>query len=444
MATVDKYKVLWVDDDENIVVSTKLVAGNYNLELDHFSNWEEAEISLRKHFDEYSAIILDAHCKINKDSLEQEEFITAVLPSLSVLFGEKRRSIPWFLLSAGTMSTFNSIVTGAKYQHSKHEEEWGNMLYLKDVPDEDEHNSSFLFQNIQRIAKNQSFNVVLFRHREVFSYMGKDKLIDSRARKLVLRMLSALYYPEENIKYEFEGNPLRKVVEYVFRASRKKGLLTPRVFDKQDHIILLDASRYLAGLNVNIYDGKTTKGQARWGCPGKEKDGANGDSVFPSDIAMIVKNIINYSSSDSHTEEDEPFFIDESNKEVFFSYVLQLCHFIKWFGKYVEINSDVTKNKSMQKETFSTPTPTKEKDVAPSNTNFPRVNVERKTPPKEEIIGKMFLISTDNGISVCGKYKLSDELKHYEGTVTILNLIDNQESDKDKYPYIITEIKKAP
>ena len=55
----------------------------------------------------------------------------------------------------------------------------------------------------------------------------------------------------------------------------------------------------------------------------------------------------------------------------------------------------------------------------------------------------MFLISTDNGISVCGKYKLSDELKHYEGTVTILNLIDNQESDKDKYPYIITEIKKG-
>ena len=214
MAVADTYKVLWVDDDENIVVSTKLDAEDYNLELVHFSNWEEAEISLRKHFDEYSAIILDANCKINKDSLEQEEFITAVLPSLSILFGEKRRSIPWFLLSAGTMSNFNSIVTGAKYQHSKHEEEWGNMLYLKDVPDDDEHNSSFLFQNIQRIAKDQSFNVVLFRHREVFSYMGKDKLIDSRARKLMLRMLSALYYPEENIKYEFEGNPLRKVIEY--------------------------------------------------------------------------------------------------------------------------------------------------------------------------------------------------------------------------------------
>lgn len=133
MATADTYKVLWVDDDETIVFSTKLDAEDYNLELVHFSNWEEAEISLRKNFDEYSAIILDAYCKINKDSLEQEEFITAVLPSLSTLFGEKRRSIPWFLLSAGTMSTFNNVVTGAKYQHSKHEEEWGNMLYLCNV-----------------------------------------------------------------------------------------------------------------------------------------------------------------------------------------------------------------------------------------------------------------------------------------------------------------------
>lgn len=441
MATADTYKVLWVDDDETIVFSTKLDAEDYNLELVHFSNWEEAEISLRKNFDEYSAIILDAYCKINKNSLEQEEFITAVLPSLSTLFGEKRRSIPWFLLSAGTMSTFNNVVTGAKYQHSKHEEEWGNMLYLKDAPDEDEHNSSFLFQTIQRIAKNQSFNVVLFRHREVFSYMGNDKLIDSRARKLMLRMLSALYYPEENIKYEFEGNPLRKVVEYVFRAARKMGLLTTRVFDNSDHIILLDASRYLAGWNINIYKGRKTIGQARWGNSGSGGDGAKGDSVFPSDIAMIVKNIINYSSSDSHTEEDEPFFIDEANKEVFFGYVMQLCHIIRWFGKYVEINSDVTKNKSMQKETISTIAQSEEKNKNRPNSTPQIINSETKTPPKEEIIGKTFLISTKEGVSVCGNYKLSEELKHCKGAVTILNLIDNHDSDKDSYPYIITEIK---
>ena len=95
----------------------------------------------------------------------------------------------------------------------------------------------------------------------------------------------------------------------------------------------------------------------------------------------------------------------------------------------------------MQIETFFPPTQTTEKNVASSNTTSPRVNVERKTPPKEEVIGKTFLISTEEGVSVCGNYKLSEELKHCKGVVTILNLIDNHESDKDSYPYIITEIK---
>lgn len=432
------YKVLWVDDDGTIVTSTKLDAEDYNLKLDHFTNWEDAETSLRKNFDEYSAIILDANCKIRKNSLEQEEFITAVLPSLFRLFGEKSRSIPWFLLSAGTMATFNSIITGAKYQHSMYEEEWGNMLYLKDAPDDNEQNSSYLFRNIQKIAKDHSFNVVLFRHKDVFSYMGKGKLIDSRARKLMLRMLSALYYPEENIKYEYEGNPLRKIIEYVFRAARKQGLLTARVFDNLDHIILLDASRYMAGLNIIIHEDKTAMGRARWGNPGSEKDGANGDAVFPSDVALIVKNTINYSSSNSHTEEDEPFFIDESNKEVFFSYVMQVCYLIKWFGKYVDLHSDVEKNKSMQKEM---PPKSKDKSMDKLKSEMSETKVDKVILPKGEIIGKMFLISTDNGVPVCGNYKLSEELRNHKGAVKILKLIDNQESDKDKYPYIITEIK---
>ena len=129
MTTEIIYKVLWVDDlnyDENNELTDfyegwQLKAGKYNIELIPFDNWEEAESSLRKDFDDYSAIILDANCKIHKNDTEQEEFITAVLPSLTNIFGEKRRVLPWYLLSAGTMANFGTIVNGARYQHSKHE-----------------------------------------------------------------------------------------------------------------------------------------------------------------------------------------------------------------------------------------------------------------------------------------------------------------------------------
>lgn len=423
------YKVLWVDDDESIVTATQIDADDYNLELDHYTNWQEAESKLRKNFQEYSAIILDANCKIRPDSLEQEEFITAVLPSLLSIFGEKRQFIPWYILSAGTMSNFNSIVNGAKYQHSNHENEWGEMLYLKDAVDESPQSSSKLFENIQRVAKDMSANVILYRHSDVFSYLGEDRLIDARARKLMLKMLSALYYPEENIKYEYTGNPLRKVVEFVFRAARKQGLLAEECFDKNDRIVLLDASRYMGGLNINYYEGRNVKGQIRWGKAGTGKDGAGGDSIFTQDIAMIVKNTINYSSSDSHTDEDEPYFIDEDNKEYFFAFVMQICHLIKWFGKYVSDHSDIEQNKSM-KQTLSSQNET--------------VKVKKSEPTKlskDDIIGKTYLIQKNNGISVCSSYKLSEELQSKTGAATIEDVIDNDGADKDSYPYIITKIK---
>ena len=438
MADIE-YKVLWVDDDLSIVSATQLDAEDYNLKLDHYSNWEEAEKALRKDFEGYSAIILDANCKIKETDVEQEEFITAVLPSLLSLFGEKRRTIPWYMLSAGTMSMFHSIVTGAKYQHAKHEEEWGDMLYLKDAPDDSEQCSSKLFANIERVAKDQAMNIVLYRHSDVFQYLGKDRLIDSRARKLILKMLSALYYPEENIKYEYTGNPLRKVLEYVFRAARKNGLLADECFDSRDHIVLQDASRYMGGLTINCYEGKKIKYLTRYGNPGNGKDGAGGDTIFPDDIAMIAKNTLNYTSSDSHTEEDEPFFIDEANKELFFSYVMQVCHLIKWFGKYVELHPDVNANRTMQQiipVTLSQPQNKKQ---------FPEqraINTEKQVLSKEKIIGMTYLITKENGVSVCGNScKLSDALKNRSGAVTIAALEDNTGEDKDLYPYIVTAVK---
>ena len=78
---------------------------------------------------------------------------------------------------------------------------------------------------------------------------------------------------------------------------------------------------------------------------------------------MFVKNILNFSSSDSHTNEDDPYVIEEDKKEIFFGYVLQLCHVVKWVGHYIESNPDIEVNRSKTKvisiETVAT-TKTKE------------------------------------------------------------------------------------
>lgn len=341
------YKVIWIDDQnlDRLGNTTPFFDGwqfkadKYNIVLEPFDNWEDAEKEIRRNFEEISAIILDAHCKIRKDDIEQETFITSILPSLLSIFGEKRVFLPWYLLSAGTMSNFRSVISSADYQHENYKEDWGEMLYLKDAPDNEQ-----IFVNIQRVAKHSANNIVLYRHHDVFSVMGEGKLIDRRARKLMLQMLSALYYPEENIKFEFRGNPLRQVVEYLFRAAYKQGFLAKECFDSDGHVNLQWSSLFLAGYTV-IFNNLCT---GRWGNGPEAKAKGNvkvGDHVFDKEISELIKNILGFTNIDSHTNEEETWYIDEERKDIFFGYVLQMCHVIKWFSLYVEKHPDIEQNK---------------------------------------------------------------------------------------------------
>lgn len=443
MSTPSTYTVLWIDDDTNIVESTKMIADEYNLILEHYTNWHEAECSLRKNFTEYSAIILDANCKLRPLEPEKEEFITAVLPQLLQIFGEKQTAIPWYILSAGTMSNFSTTVNGAAASRERYAEEWGEMMYLKDVPEDNSRNARFLFDRISTIAKYQGTNVVLYRHKDVFDYIGDDSVVDKRARKIMLKMLSALYYPEENIKYEYAGNPLRKVMEYLFHSAKRWGLLTPDVYDKDGHCNLQDASRYLSGLNARGFD-KNDKGKishiARWGNPGRNKDGKGGDFVFPEEIGQISRAILNFSNADSHTEEEDiPYLIEENKKEVFFGYVLLLCHLIKFFGQYVEAHSDVKANIANQRTMPLEETPKKSperKNLSPKR-ETPKIEL----PNKEDILKNTYLIQKDsNGNFYCGRCKLSSAIVLKSGMVKIVELKDNDGDYAETYPYIALKV----
>lgn len=341
------YKVLWIDDlcsenDTSFSDGFLSVADDKDLQLCHFSNWEEAEEDLRRNFDAYSAIIFDAFCKIKKDDiLPNEEFIPAVIANLNRLFAEKRKHIPWYILSAGTMNEFDYVVKIAKRLRESHQDEWGTMLYYKDATDDNAQCVYNLIDNICSIAKNQDLNIVTYNYRNVFKYLGEDKLMDHRARTIMLKMLCALHYPEDNSYFQYEGNPLRKVMEYIFRAAYKYNLLPKECFERDDQLNLLDSNRFLSG-QITKYS--------------NIRYGSDSDTIFPEYLGQISRQILNFASVDSHTNETNPYTIDdkdldisENEKELFFGYVLQLCHVIKWFGAFVEDHSDKDVNKSMIK-----------------------------------------------------------------------------------------------
>ncbi len=349
------YKVLWVDDDESIVLSTQTIAEDYNIYIEHFTNWENAYEELVRNFDDYSAIILDAYCKVRAEQIETELFITSILPEMIGLFGRKQKDIPWYILSAGTMNQFNFVVKSALLSREEKNEEWGDMLYIKGSP-EHEKSQKKLFVNIKRIAEQKGLNIVLHRYAKIFKYMGDGKLISSKARRIMLKMLCAFYYPEDYVNYEFEANPLRKVIEYLFRAARKVGLLPEECFDDNKSAInISEASLYMSGKNTKHINVRYGYGNE------KNKDGSGGDTILAPRTANALWNVIKFVNAGSHTEDDiilytnakdEPYIVDDESKELFFGYVLHICHVIKSFGEYYEHHSDIMANKAMKRNNF--------------------------------------------------------------------------------------------
>lgn len=334
------YKALWVEDEPDNVEGLQMIADELHVKLDPCPNWEEAERRLMIGFNEYTAIILDAFCPLNKsEKVPNENFLGHVMIRLSRIFGEKQKFIPWYVLSAGTMKNFDVVVQLINtYERKQLKPEWGKLVYSKN----DGKDVNELFENICKVGQNMTINTVLLRHFNVFKYVGDGLTINSvNARNILLKMLSALYNPEDNLNFEYEGNPLRKVVEYLFRSANGYGLLPDECFKNigtERSVILQESSKFMAGQTATVYSNENNViGQIRYGFPD--------EAIFSKEIADIIHNILDFTSSESHTKQNEPYRIPADKKDLFFSYVLQLCHVIHYYGQFVEVHNDIGINK---------------------------------------------------------------------------------------------------
>ena len=396
------YKVLWIDDQPEIVQGYQLLAGLRNIQLIHYESWSDAKPTLEKDFNELTAIILDANCKWDtSEETPSQNFLGDVLSELLRLFGDRHREIPWYVLSAGTMSNFDTItnVVISRERRAK-EQDWGTTVYLKDNINTSQENNQ-LFENICRVGQSKSNNLVLFRHRDTFKYLGTGALISDEARKILLKALAVLYFPEENINYEFAGNPLRKVLEHLFRSANKQGLLPDEFFDKNGNPVLWDSMQYMSGFEPSNI---------------KFRYGAEGEAIFPKRQNHLVLNILNFVNEDSHTGSDEntPYVIDAESKDLFFSFLFQLLHVIKYYGQFVETHPVVAANKA-KKQKIQT--------------------------AADLVIGYEGIVLADFKFNYCGTTILSYKLGCRPGQkVRIEEATLNTDANKDKYPTYATKV----
>ena len=429
------YKVLWVDDQEEIVAGYQFQAGLRNIQLIHKADWASAKEILEKEFDELTAIILDAHCKLDAKSLAFEFFLGQAAADLQVAFGKKQKLIPWYVLSNGTMNNFDSVIgminSSARQQL---EPEWGKVLYIKDQITKDKENNE-LFNNIRKVGDTREYNLILARHSDCFHYVGTDKLIGGDARKILLKALAAHYYPEKNLGYEFAGNPIRKVVEYMFRSALKYGLIPDELLDN-GKICIWYSMQYLCGRD-------TTFG-VRYGTKGVRDDYSDYDSVLPTSCNELFKGLLNFVNVDSHTKDNEdegPFKINVDTQSLFFGYLFQLLYLITYFGKFIDSHQDIEANKAMVRPCPKKDRKDKKKEHIEKTEQYDEPTVPVEKPSPETVLGKAFFVLNQRHFQQLGSCKVSPELKLSLGKKYIIDeVIYNEDSDASKHPFIVTKV----
>lgn len=322
------YKVLWVDEERNSVNFVEMARAR-GLVVYQYSSWEEAREVLDRRFEAFSAVVLDGNCVVNAGEKASPDFLYQAVREMEAVFASHEESLPWYVLSSGSAPDFeNTIRRVGMGERERMAEFWGPMFFRKPA-DGSEEGLMELCGAIQRVASKRKPNRVGHLYRGVFETL--KVYFDPQACNTMLDILVALHYPEENRNFDavLYYTQLRRILEYLFRACNKLGVLPDEVLGQDDKVNLANSSLYLAGREVSL--GRKT---VRFGKPGQ--------AVFPPVISQIVKSVLVVANKNSHSTElssQEVAVIREYNNVVhsnnfLFGYALHLCDVILWFGNF--------------------------------------------------------------------------------------------------------------
>lgn len=416
------YKVLLVDDNKALGTSLQPQAERYSLDLQQCECWEDAKqvFSNKNDFLEWDAIILDARCVDRKGSPADLHFLQCALRDINVFCERYNSKIPWYVLTAGGKEDFEFVMEDVR-RIPRDEKEWGKMLYFKDKPcDENgKDDIDYLFENIQKAAPLRTRNKIKHQYSALFEVM-KSCQFEPESEDIMISVLSALHFPEENKGFDpvLYYNRLRQMVEYLFRAANKIGLL-PDYFIEGGKVNLQGSSLYLDDKPFTPSKDSTIL---------SIRYGEEGERVFHKNIASIVKNVLSVTSHHSHTieidKEDEKellaYYLETRSPNLLFGYALQLCEVIIWFGNYAKSHNDreanLAKCKVLKKETSE----------------------QEQKPIIEEYEGKTFPLEYDeeNRVFHCGYCLLLSKSQKQENIgkmVKLSNVVENTDKNYPKY-----------
>lgn len=320
-------KVLWVENDPEVIEAYPMEAYEYGIQLVPFTNWDEAEIALRKDFDQWSAIILDAKCCLHSDSADNAAvFLTNVSNAITKLCSGKK-FIPWFVLSGQAEDNIKDLIPESR---KSWDGDWKKAYYDKNTDRE------MLYHRIRNVAREFKSACMKIHemYKDVFKAIDNLKL-DDEVDNYLTDLLVELHFPELDEKKLNENYyKVRKTVEYIYGKMADLGMLP-----KQRRINLSWSNLILSGKSCFAKDGtEVAKGLV---------------AIFPKIIQDNVIHMVHTVGSDVHPDNED----DKDSKHIkdyllsvgssaylIKSYALQLCDLILWLSSYAIEHPDKERN----------------------------------------------------------------------------------------------------
>ena len=409
-------QVLWVEDDPDVTLTYPLEAAKYGLQLVPFPCWDDAKAALEIDYHRWSAIILDAKCKQHRESADNAvRFLGEALKDIASLSKEKRRVIPWYVLTGGAETEVSDSITDDRMNWDA---DWTNVnkknYYSKNVDNES------LYTRIKDHANKSPRIQIQEMYRDTYNQLSQ---LNPEVCDDILTILETMHFPDSHPDFtpRYFFNPVRKALEYVFRSTQKVGII-PDDFFKGNIVNLNQCFMFLIG-----------KEAEKLGY--RHKDGG----ITPRHIQDIMSLIINLGNSNSHSTESS--HLTELNEEeiekydnhiialggnsrlLIFSIALQLCEVTQWMNHYIKRHLDKEKNRQKWVKIEVKIEDRKEKgnDVLDS-----------------ELIGAL---EEHEGIFHMGtKFSVLLKRKEWLGkTIKVLNYVANTNPKTNKYPYFIRE-----
>lgn len=270
------YKVLWFDDEHERLEGVKFSALEAGIKLVGFTNKADGLNELNKNASLYDAIILDGLFYTSAYAAEKGSDIAFAETARELDKRSKELNLEWFILSGQTSFSLNSQTIISLFGQKR--------VFDKNK----DHELDELWHEVKHAADNRDLTKIKNLYPQVFECLSADYWNKQAAVKL-LNILKHLELSPELTPGESLFNDLRKVIEYLFRACNKLGLLHDDLIN-DDKVNLSWSLSFLSGYPIDI----PLKG-AKITCR---------TAHFPPLINKMLRFVLDVCNSASHTLSD--------------------------------------------------------------------------------------------------------------------------------------------